>query len=275
MSEYSQLITEIYDRLDKKTEQDFFINNSDFKRLEEHNLWTYWQGRGVRHPKIMVVGQDWGSVEQSKKYFEYIKNHRDEKVVSYEQIKKENPKMSGREFTTDRELRIFFYEYLKYPDICEYQHKDLYFTNLIPGFRNDSSSTGNGTEVQMEMPDNINDFKRLLNILHPEFILCLGKLVSESIDKAYNGKNSVIDKVENYNKYLDEALHAGSPRPITLDLGDGNQTQMFALAHMGGLGKSNRARYYKDKPIKRTVTNDWEVVADYINRVYRSRLNDE
>ena len=274
MSEYLQLITEIYDRLDKKTEQDFFINNSDFERLEEHNLWTYWQGRGVRHPKIMVVGQDWGSLEQSKKYFEYIKNHPNEKVVSYEQVKKENPKMSYREFTTDRELRNFFNKYLGYADICENQYKDLYFTNLVPGFRNDSSSTRNGTELQMEIPDIINDFIRLLNILHPEFILCLGKLVSESIDKAYNGEKSVIDKAKNYNEYLDEALHADSPQPITLDLGNGNYAKMFALAHMGGLGKSNRTRYYKDKPNKKTVIDDWEVVADYINGVYKSRLYD-
>ena len=76
MKTYQQLIKEVYDRLDKKTEKDFFVNNSNYERLEEHNLWTYWQGRGVRHPKIMVVGQDWGSVEQSNKYFEYIKVRR-------------------------------------------------------------------------------------------------------------------------------------------------------------------------------------------------------
>ena len=72
MIEYQQLITAVYDKLDRKTDRDFFVNNQEFARLEEHNLWTYWQGRGVRHPKIVVVGQDWGSVEQSKKYFEYI-----------------------------------------------------------------------------------------------------------------------------------------------------------------------------------------------------------
>lgn len=102
MKEYQQLIAKVYDKLDGKAGKDFFINNSDFERLEEHNLWTYWQGRGVRHPKIMVVGQDWGSIEQSKKYFQYIKEHPDAEVVSYVQVKEEHPKMKKGEFTTDR-----------------------------------------------------------------------------------------------------------------------------------------------------------------------------
>ena len=130
MKEYQKLITKVYDRLDKKTEQDFFANNSEFERLEEHNLWTYWQGKGVRHPKIMVVGQDWGSLEQSNKYFEYIKNNPDAEVVSYVQVKETNPKMKKSEFTTDKELERFLGEYLNYPDVCCKAYDDLYFTNL-------------------------------------------------------------------------------------------------------------------------------------------------
>ena len=32
-----------------------------FDACQEINLWTYWQGRGNFDPKIMLVGQDWGS----------------------------------------------------------------------------------------------------------------------------------------------------------------------------------------------------------------------
>lgn len=266
MNEYQQLIKTVYDKLDKKTGKDFFINNSDYDRLEEHNLWTYWQGRGVRHPKIMVVGQDWGSVEQSNKYFEFIKAHPNANVVSYVQIKEDNPKIKKSEFTTDKELQRFFSGIPGYADICIHPHNDLYFTNLIPGFRNGSSSTGNSSEAQREITEDVlNDFKQLVKILNPKIIICLGKIVSESIDKAYNGAESIIAKTENFNVFLEKELHEDIPHPIVLDLGNGNQAKMFALAHMGGLGKANRTKYYKDKQNKKTVMDDWKVVANYIN----------
>lgn len=219
----------------------------------------------MRHPKIMVVGQDWGSVEQSNKYFEFIKNHPDAKVVSYVQVKEDNPKMKKSEFTTDKELQQFFNKYLNYPDICKHHHEDLYFTNLIPGFRSGSSSTGNSSDAQREITEDVlNDFKDLLEILHPEIIICLGRLVSESIDKAYNGAESIIAKTGNFNAFLEKELHEDILHPIVLDLGNGYQAKMFALAHMGGLGKSNRTRYYKDTQNKKTVMDDWKVVANYI-----------
>lgn len=265
MKEYRQLITSVYDRLDSKTEQNFFVNNSEYDRLEEHNLWTYWQGRGVRHPKIMVVGQDWGSVEQSKKYFEYIKNHPEAKVVSYVQVKKDNPKIKEKEFTTDRELQKFFEKYLDYPEICSYPYEELYFTNLIPGFRNDTSSTGKSADVQKKITkDILSDFKQLLEVLQPKFVISLGKLVSENIDRAYNGAESVIAKAGNFNEFLDEELNADDPKPVGLDLGDGKEIKMFALAHMGGLGKANRTRFFRKNQIQKTIEDDWKVVANYI-----------
>lgn len=55
-----------------------------------------------------------------------------------------------------------------------------------------------------------------------------------------------------------------NPQPITLDLGDGNEAKMFALAHMGGMGKSNRIRYFHENQIPKTIEDDWKVVANYI-----------
>ena len=265
MIEYQQLITAVYDKLDRKPDYDFFVNNQEFARLGEHNLWTYWQGRGVRQPKIMVVGQDWGSVEQSKKYFKYIKTHPEAKVVSYVQVKEVNPKMKKREFTTDSELQKFFEEYLDYPEICSCPYEELYFTNLIPGFRNDTSSTGKSADVQKEITEDVlNDFKQLLEILQPEFVISLGRIVSESIDKAYNGTESVIAKADNFNTFLQEELYGDEPKPVILNVGNGKQVIMFALAHMGGLGKSNRKRFFKKNQMQKTVEDDWAVVANYI-----------
>lgn len=265
MIEYQQLITAVYDKLDRKTDRDFFVNNQEFARLEEHNLWTYWQGRGVRHPKIVVVGQDWGSVEQSKKYFEYIKTHPEAKIVSYVQVKEANPKMKKKEFMTDSELQKFFEKYLDYPEICSCSYNELYFTNLIPGFRNDTSSTGKSADVQKEITEDIlSDFKQLLEILQPEFVISLGRLVSESIDKLYNGEESTIAKADNFNVFLQEELYANELKPVILNLGNGTQAQMFALAHMGGLGKANRTRFFHKNHMQKTVEDDWTIVANCI-----------
>lgn len=272
MDQYEKLMTEIYDELDKKDAYpqrayyDLFVNNSKFDKLEEHSLWTYWQGRGVRHPKIMVVGQDWGSIKQSEKYYEYIKKHPDAKVVSYEQIREENPGLVKSEFTTDKELQRFFREYLGYPDICKNHYDDIYFTNLIPGYRDGKQSTGSSEEAQKGVtPRVIEDFKNILEMLKPEFVICLGRIVGESIAEAYDKKNA-ITSVGGFNEFLDVELNKENPQPIELDLGEGHHAKMFVISHLGSLGKANRKRYFNKKEIEKTVESDWKVVGDYIGR---------
>ena len=272
MDQYKKLMTEIYEELDKndacpeRAYYDLFINNSKFDRLEEHSLWTYWQGRGVRNPKIMVVGQDWGSIEQSEKYYEYIKKHPDAKVVSYEQIREENPELAKSEFTTDKELQRFFEDYLGYSQICKNHYDDIYFTNLIPGYRDGKHSTGSSDEVQKGVtPRVLEDIKNILKTLKPEFIICLGRIVGESIAEVYEKKN-VITSAGGFNEFLDVELNKENPQPIALDLGEGHHAKMFVISHLGSLGKANRKRYFNKKGIEKTVEDDWKVVGDYINR---------
>lgn len=142
-----------------------------------------------------------------RKYYEYIKKNSDAEVVSYVQIKENNPTIKKREFTTDKELQRFVEEYLGYADICKKHHNELYFTNLIPGYRDSRLSTGNNAEVQKGItPYVIDNFKNLVEILKPKIIICLGKLVSESIADAY-GKKDEITQYENFNKFLDVELN--------------------------------------------------------------------
>lgn len=271
MNQYKELIKKIYDELDKKEAYpkrqyyDLFINNPNFDQLEEHSLWTYWQGRGVRHPKIMVVGQEWGSIEQSEKYYDYIKNHPDAEVVSYVQIREENPTLAKKEFATDKDLERLFTEYLGYPNICKKHYESLYFTNLIPGYRDSVSSTGSSSEVQKGVTDRVmEDFRKLLELLKPEIIICLGQIVTESIAKEYD-KMDDIKNAGSFNAFLDMELNRQHPCPIDLDLGDGHHAKMFALSHLGSLGKANRVRYFRENNINKTIESDWEAVANYVN----------
>ena len=261
MNEYGNLMEKIYTNL--SLEDGFFVNNPNYPNLEEHSLWTYWQGRGVRHPKIMIVGQDWGSRKQSDNYCKYIKDHPGENVISFVQIAKETS-IKKNEFTTDLQLKEIMEEVFGYADICENHHEDLYFTNLIPGYRKDDSSTGSGSEVEKNITKEVLDnFKELLDILKPQYVICLGRLVSEKVAKIY-GQESRIRNAKNYNIFLDEELNAENPKPIMI--GEKQEITLFAMPHLGSLGKANRKRYFNDNAIDKDVKQDWEVVAKYIKQ---------
>lgn len=262
METYKELIERVYKKL--SIEDGFFINNPILPDLQEHGLWTYWQGRGVRHPKIMIVGQDWGSQKQSDDYCKYIKEHPYEKVVSFVQIANV-VNLKKKEFTTDIQLKRIMEEVFGYSDICENHHEDLYFTNLIPGYRKEDKSTGNGADVVKNItPELLADFKALLELLKPQYVICLGRLVSEQVAKIY-GKEERIRKAENYNVFLDEELDEKNPQPIMI--GEQQEITMFAMPHLGSLGKANRNGYFKKNEIDRDITKDWEIVAKFINYV--------
>lgn len=261
MEQYNELMKRIYTELSLK--DGFFINNPIYPNLEEHNLWTYWQGRGVRHPRIMIVGQDWGSRKQSDNYCKYIKEHPDEKVISFAQIAKETS-LKKKEFTTDLQLKEIMEEVFGYADICKHHHDDLYFTNLIPGYRKEDKSTGNGPEVEKNITDSVlANFKMLLEILKPQYVICLGRLVSEKVAKIY-GKELRIRSAENYNIFLDEELNEKNPKPIII--GDEQEMILFAMPHLGRLGKANRKRHFNKNGIAKNVKDDWKVVAEYIRQ---------
>ena len=66
-------------------------------------------------------------------------------------------------------------------------------------FINDNFANG-----EKEVLDN---FKELLDILKPQYVICLGRLVSEKVAKIY-GQESRIRNAKNYNVFLDEELNA-------------------------------------------------------------------
>lgn len=267
MRTYEDLITSVYDKLDRKRNysdkekyHDFFINNPDY-RLTEHNLWTYWQGRGVRNPRIMIVGQDWGSIEQSKKYYDYIKQNPNEPVVCFKQIKKFGS-YDDKDFKTDEELVKLVSVLGDYSKVCEQHYEDLYFTNLIPGYRNSSSSTGKGSEAKKGIKSGVmKDFRELLEIIQPKVIICLGRLVTESIANEFDNEN-IIKDAGGWNKFLDKELNTNNPDPMKIDLGNGHQAVVFGIAHLGQLGINNRKNHFKNKDDYPKA--DWEVIAQYL-----------
>ena len=155
-------------------------------------------------------------------------------------------------------------EVFGYSDICENHHEELYFTNLIPGYRKEDKSTGNGSEVERNItPEVLADFKELLELLKPRYVICLGRLVSEQVAKIY-GKDELIKRAASYNAFLDKELNEKNPQPIAI--GEKQEMTMFAMPHLGSLGKANRNRYFRTNKIEREITKDWEIVANYIKQ---------
>ena len=67
---------------------------------EEINLWTYWQGRGCLNARIMLVGQDWGSPDDSSEaYMTQFQEFNSGKRSSYW--------MDGTSVTDERLIELF------------------------------------------------------------------------------------------------------------------------------------------------------------------------
>ena len=99
------------------------------KPLQEVNAWTYWQGYKVRNPKVMIVGQDWGSLKGSQPYFDAIDDmitsrDLDNEVQAFKYIPE--TERGGKEFSTDLNL-VECLKCMGYEDALHKRYDDLFF----------------------------------------------------------------------------------------------------------------------------------------------------
>lgn len=192
-------------------------------KCHEINLWTYWQGHGLTDfsdVKIMLVGQDWGSEKfetDSIKRIQEIQNN--ERDIDYDK------KMKS---TTNRNLYELFL-CLGY-DISK-PNPHLFFTNYSLGYRRDSE-TGDMTKALLEKDKAA--FDKLVDIVQPKVIICLGKLVSEMV---------IDSTINDFGKTLDHGV-------ISPNLPAHKEIKVYCVGHCGGRGVSNRGGIENMK-------NDW------------------
>lgn len=231
--------------------------------LKEINAWTYWQGIGVRHPRVMVLGQDWGSFQVEKKYFSAIEKElasgisEDEKIFSFKKIR--GILENNRDFDTDKNLaeglaRIKIHGESPYLHVRDEKYPDLFFTNLIPGYRVSEKNTG-GFKASWITEQVRCDFKELLNVLQPKIVICLGKNTFIQAAKIYNHKNPLTGT--NWNAYLNSDFE---PIKITVDSHSNVSTFLYPMAHPGYLGKRNR-----EKSVN-SMYDDWERLGAWMER---------
>ncbi len=247
-----------YDELVKKINEKSYHEDFDIKKglpLQEINAWTYWQGVGVRNPKIMIVGQDWGNIEKAKKYFYAIEemmtegvNHHDD-VCYFKYVPKVNS--GGKDFATDLNLANGL-KYLGYKDVLRKRYPDLFFTNLIPGYRKNDKSTG-GFKSSWITTEVKEDFRGLIELLQPQVVICLGRDTFKHATRIMGIKN-VFGKMS-WNDYLNK-----QNKPVEIKLASGKISFFFAMPHPGYFGVYNRSK------CGQIIDDDWKKVGEWMNK---------
>ena len=161
---YQQLIKEVGNYY---TDQEHLYKNDPVyltwcKDCKEINLWTYWQGRGNLDAKIMLVGQDWGCPEELSSTIQNIQSINLGETEEYH-YDTTNP--------TDKNLVELFQSVGI--DISNGHRDDrLFFTNFVLGYRS-KGLTGNFKARWVR--ESIPFIRRLVDIIEPQIIICLGK----------------------------------------------------------------------------------------------------
>ena len=219
-----------YRKLVKDVEEAYWVRTRDMnakgvylkrcEECEEINLWTYWQGRGNYDPKYLLVGQDWGCVsdENGKLLVENIQAMKREEDIAY----------AGAAISkTDRNL-VELFDHLGYPDIDSIRYEDLFFTNLCLGYRSEGIS---GNLKKNWLRQDYPFFRRLVQILEPQSIICLGRDTFVGVLEALGHKKP---KIKRYNDFIES-----DSNPVRAQI-NGAEVRIFGFAHCGVMGTLNR-----------------------------------
>lgn len=206
------------------------------EECEEVNLWNYWQGREHLDARIMLVGQDWGCPWDAgaAAVMRNVQAMKQGQSVSY---------MQDNENPTDRNL-IELFRSIGF-DILEDDPR-LFFTNFVMGYRSKGTS---GNFKRSWALEDAEYFRRLVEIIRPRILLCLGKDTLKSVLACFGG--TVPNKMS-YNRIIESENN-----PAVVRLSDGTPVYVFALAHCGVMGTLNRNRGSADKRSLNRQKNDW------------------
>ena len=213
-----------------------------YDACQEINLWTYWQGRGCLDAEIMLVGQDWGNPWELPIQPVLRKLDSPGTVRNYMEENK-NP--------TDNNLAKLFLE-LGY-DITKPCDK-LFFTNFVLGYRNYKIS-GGFQRAWAQHDEKF--FSRLVDIINPKVILCLGKSTYRAVMLALDPGKKV--RIGEYNAFI-----TGPNNPQAVQSEAGRNIQVFALAHCGAIGTMNRNRGSKGARELDLQKEDWRKIKPYL-----------
>ncbi len=211
----------------------------------EVNLWSYWQG-GINslNADILLVGQDWGNFRDSKC---------EELVSSIKSLNKNSSNYFKYPFEknpTDRNLEKLFAKLGDTYIISESNNPKVFFTNLVLCYRHGSGISGG---FRQRWARNCSEyFLRLVSIIQPKVIICLGRSVFDVVVKSFGEKPPKCD----YNSTI-----SNGARTLSLN---GTSYTVFPMAHCGVFGTNNRKDTKTGCYGIEQIKKDWKRVKAYL-----------
>ena len=100
-------------------------------------------------------------------------------------------------------------------------------------------------------------FRRLVDIIHPRVLPCLGKDTFRCTLRALGLQHLPV--IRNYNRFIES-----SENPVKIHLCDGETALVFALAHCGVMGTLNRNRGTNEKASLNKQIQDWAKIVPFL-----------
>ena len=244
------------------------------------NLWSYWQGS--LNAKILLVGQDWGTVNPKS----------DNDIFRNEKTRENVQKMDRGEpasyfdgiddnirFKTDTFIIELFKELGNEYGNVTLKNDDLFFTNLCLGYRSEGNSQGFRVKWLRDdvkylcgfddgEGDKVKHISGLLEIVKPDVVICLGKKTYEVVVQQYN--KDLYDDIKNgtaelaktdFFQRLDKQCNY-----MTIQI-EGKEIRIYGVAHPGPQGIANRYSKSKKedkKDGKSLQREDWQNIRNWL-----------
>lgn len=213
----------------------------------EVNLWSCWEGGRKRlDAKVLLVGQDWGPCCSDDHIWSVLQ--------ALGQGCNAHLYMSGNDSKTDDHLIELFknigYD-VKNDSNSTRPSEDLFFTNFVLCYRSKGLSGGFRNIWVRNCSDH---FRRLVSIIEPKIVLCLGRKVYEGVMRALDGREA-FPGWKRYNERLD----ARTPSTVP-----GTDCLIFPLAHCGIMGTNTRNRGKEYNDILDVQILDWKAIERYL-----------
>ena len=213
---------------------------------DEVNLWAYWQGgRNNLDADILLVGQDWGNYKDKNGnlLLEFIEGRKTNSQFPYLPT---TPKS-----ITDINLIRLFDECLGITIGPQYvSNPKLFFTNFVMCYRKQDERISSG--FKKSWANNCKEyFIKLVNIIEPKIVICLGRSVFDSVLKAA-GKPTLKGS---YNVIIERSYQI-------LKIGN-VECAVFPVAHCGTFGTLNRNEKKNDS--LEIQKKDWRRIKEYLD----------
>lgn len=263
-ADYDTLCKEVntaYQELEKENEANSVGKTymRAFPACKEINLWTYWQGYNAMAPQILVIGQDFGcpfdeedkEIEESFKE-SILKTEGDGGLHYFDFLS------DKKIYPTDINLAALFRSLgCGYDNIIEQRYDDLFFTNICLGYRDHGYSGGfkKSWITSIEKAT----YPKLLKILKPKVIICLGKQTYDCFLNVMDVKDT--RKRRSFNLFIEKNCR----NPFRVE-----DIPVFAVAHCGTMGTLNRNRSRRKHNEKGTEMltvqiEDWSYIKQYLS----------